>query len=631
MTKRLIGWILIIASLGMVIPTSAATYNASNASQLISSITLANKFAGADIIDLGGNTIIIGAQLPTITSEITIRNGVIDGNNGNYRALEVTSAGDLSLISITIQNFGSGGFNGNGGGVYAAGALSVTNSDFINNHANIGGAIYTVSSSTIMFTDFRNNNADDLFDGGGAIYAEGNLSVEGGVFFNNRAENGGAIEAERDLTIDSTTFTSNQADNIGGAIAISTTVGSLMVRQSSFESNQALSSGGAISVRNADAAAIIDLSDFEANDAPQGSAIIAFSSTVTVQSSRFSAHNALDSQGIIAAFDADITILSSLFMQNTMPILNLASLVFTSRTEVFNATMVDNQLIVSSRTDFSISELFISNSILWNNAGIYSETDNTYQDNLDIEWSLVEGGYAGTGNFEEDPQFADPTNGDFTPIAGSPVIDRSDLNDASNLFAVTTDVAGKDRFVEDTGIANSNGSRLDLGALEFQGTTQYSVAVEATIDRAYESPLTNGELTVSLSRRNRTGSDITANYQQSGGEALSSDYETLAGTAVIPDGEQSVTIPIVPIPDAKAEFAEDLVIVINNVSGAQAFLSTSVSATVTIYDDDVLSPVDALFIINRFGTTDLRADIDGDGFVNANDLQLVMDNLGNAP
>ena len=77
-----------------------------------------------------------------------------------------------------------------------------------------------------------------------------------------------------------------------------------------------------------------------------------------------------------------------------------------------------------------------------------------------VSYSIVQGGYAGTGNLDEDPLFVDPAAGNFQLQPCSPAIDAGD-NSANT---TTEDLEGNLRVVDAAGAAV-----IDLGAYEFQG------------------------------------------------------------------------------------------------------------------------------------------------------------------
>ncbi|MCB0577756.1 MAG: hypothetical protein KDD10_00400, partial [Phaeodactylibacter sp.] len=98
----------------------------------------------------------------------------------------------------------------------------------------------------------------------------------------------------------------------------------------------------------------------------------------------------------------------------------------------------------------------LTNCILWGNGG---ETAN-FDGQTTISYSIVQGGYPGTGNLNVDPLFVDPAAGDFQLQPCSPAIDAGD-NGANT---TSEDLAGNPRVVDASGSAT-----VDMGAYEFQG------------------------------------------------------------------------------------------------------------------------------------------------------------------
>jgi hypothetical protein len=62
--------------------------------------------------------------------------------------------------------------------------------------------------------------------------------------------------------------------------------------------------------------------------------------------------------------------------------------------------------------------------------------------------------------------------------------------------------------------------------------------------------------------------------------------------------------------------------------GAYEFQGTS-QPTADVNRDGIVSPTDAIYVINRLGTTDPTADVDGNGNVDTGDLNQVQNALGN--
>ncbi len=196
------------------------------------------------------------------------------------------NADGLSLTRVSIS--GSDGAY-NGGALYAEGNVTIVDSTFTNNDSSEDGAVLyawnTLRSVTIRDSLFNANTAGQS---GGAVIAH-NVTVHGSTFTNNvAAVYAGAINAAT-VGVTGSTFTNNDA-NIGGAIFGT----SVIVQSSRFTSNSAIY-GGAIA---AEATATISNSTFVANAASYGGAINANGS---VTGSTFMNNSAIFAGGAIKA------------------------------------------------------------------------------------------------------------------------------------------------------------------------------------------------------------------------------------------------------------------------------------------------------------------------------------------
>ena len=238
--------------------------------------------------------------------------GIIDGStfsnnsaaSGGAIAVGVISAADLTLSNSIFTGNSANGYGGAIYSNYAGSSLDISNSIFggtgngEGNTANHGGAIYIGQSGThtIDASQFVNNSAAEV---GGAIYnATGSdLTVTNSVFEGNRTTNtvsdstiyaqGGAIYTQGNLTIDNSSFSNNHANRDGGAIHGE--------------------SGAVLTVTN---------SDFNNNSANwSGAAIYGVNTTINVSDSTFSEN--VGGNGVIFASTSEVTVKDSLFNDNT--------------------------------------------------------------------------------------------------------------------------------------------------------------------------------------------------------------------------------------------------------------------------------------------------------------------------
>ncbi|MCB0551405.1 MAG: right-handed parallel beta-helix repeat-containing protein, partial [Phaeodactylibacter sp.] len=117
----------------------------------------------------------------------------------------------------------------------------------------------------------------------------------------------------------------------------------------------------------------------------------------------------------------------------------------------------------SGNSGFAISNVdatpSLANCIIWSNgAGI--KNLGSASSVAGVSYSIIQGGYSGTDNLDEDPLFVDPAAGDFQLQPCSPAIDAGD----NGATTTAEDLGGNPRIVDASGSAT-----VDMGAYEFQG------------------------------------------------------------------------------------------------------------------------------------------------------------------
>ncbi|MCB0550117.1 MAG: hypothetical protein KDD19_21290, partial [Phaeodactylibacter sp.] len=172
----------------------------------------------------------------------------------------------------------------------------------------------------------------------------------------------------------------------------------------------------------------------------------------------------------VAAINSSPTYINCLFTENSSGYAGGAIRTQTGTTTLINCTIFNNSANFGGAIsgNFSNTTHVLKNCIVWgNNAPNANPFFNSQGSNIDISYSIVQGGYAGAGNIDEDPLFVDPANGDFCLQASSCAIDNG--LDSAVPAGVTTDLDRNPRFY--------NGGQVDIGAYEFQGPFQPSVIV----------------------------------------------------------------------------------------------------------------------------------------------------------
>lgn len=216
---------------------------------------------------------------------VTVNNSTINGK------IEVTVANDPALkddakkhkLTLTGGTLTGGLTAAQGAQLYNEGTTVISDVAMAGNTAtDKGGAIFNSDDKTgakgdltLNKVDLKGNNANF----GGAIWNEGTLTINGGSFEGNKADNAAGAIYNADgakLTVDGVSFKENTA-KFGGAINNAKTASgkeaaTLTVKNSQFIGNTSLNSqGGAI--RNQGTITEISGSTFKGNKASNGGAI----------------------------------------------------------------------------------------------------------------------------------------------------------------------------------------------------------------------------------------------------------------------------------------------------------------------------------------------------------------------
>jgi predicted outer membrane repeat protein len=200
-----------------------------------------------DVIDL--------SQLPC--SEITLYNGKIPITVPEL-TLTGPGVGPEASHHLTIYGYYGRIFEHGAGGTLAISGLTLANGHYLGTLAR-GGCILTVGALTIDDSIVTGCEVDapygsSAFAAGGAIYAQGQLSLKNCVISNNVAYSpmaeayGGGIFASDIVTIEGTTIADNkviapQAFAIGGGLMV-TGVGDIKITSSAISGNEAELAGG---------------------------------------------------------------------------------------------------------------------------------------------------------------------------------------------------------------------------------------------------------------------------------------------------------------------------------------------------------------------------------------------------
>ncbi|MHC4615033.1 MAG: right-handed parallel beta-helix repeat-containing protein, partial [Planctomycetota bacterium] len=361
---------------------------------------------------------------------------------------------------------------------------------------NKGGAIYlNGGSSTMTDCTFTSNFAGDF--GGGISTASGTWTVTNCTFVSNGARFGGGISFAGlgTTTVSGCTFTMNDAIGGGGGMRVSGSTGTQrVVSDCTFDLNTAGSSGAGLHVSFAGTSTTVSHCTFTGNVSPNGAGVDVDASDPTIRHCTFIGNEAIIGGGMNNNVTSSPTVTNCLFVGNEAGFLSAGTGDFGhggaisnapgSFTTVTNCTFKGNSCLFPGGAVYNYDTgPTVTNCILWDN---FPDQIAHNAGVPDVTYSDIEGGFAGTGNIDMDPLFADA---DGRLSAGSPAIDAGN-NAAPGLVGITTDLDVEDRFVDDPDTPDCQQDPgtcgdppvVDMGAYELQPSPACPADCQTTPD-----------------------------------------------------------------------------------------------------------------------------------------------------
>jgi uncharacterized repeat protein (TIGR01451 family) len=276
--------------------------------------TTSHPITQPTVIDANSGGRVLFATVALTVSNITLQRGNIGGSGtlcpGAGCGGGVWAQGALTLSNVQVLSNTANSF---GGGAYASGAATVANSRFENNHAEgPGGGLAINSTLLVTNTHFLSNTA---YGAGGGAIASGAVTAANSRFENNRStgNDGGGLYTFSTLLLTNTHFISNTASSFGGGARA---VGAVTAANSRFENNR--STGNAGGGLYADSTLWLTNTHFISNTARgDGGGVYAYGA-VTAANCRFENNRSTDSAG------GGLTAVSTLWLTNTHFISNTA-------------------------------------------------------------------------------------------------------------------------------------------------------------------------------------------------------------------------------------------------------------------------------------------------------------------
>ena len=331
-----------------------------------------------------------------------------------------------------------------------------------------GGGMYNDSSSpTLSNLTFSGNTA--TWDGGGMYnYDNSNPTLTNVTFSGNTAlsyHGGGMYNDLSNPTLTNVTFSNNFAGNTGGGMSNESSAPTLT--HVTFSGNSAEFGGG---MENTSSSPTLTNVIFNNNfaDYSGGGMDNTWGSSPTLMNVIFSGNYVTGSDGegggMYNGVFGDPTLINTLFYNNSAAygggMYNNGS-----SPELVNVTLSGNSatnqgggIYNGTHTGYGeSSKTTVTNAILWgNNASLGREIYNEGTSTITATYSIIRGGWPGTGNLNANPLFVDAPSGNLRLQPGSPAIDAG--NNAAVPAGVTTDLDGNPRF----------DYTVDMGAYEYQ-------------------------------------------------------------------------------------------------------------------------------------------------------------------
>ncbi|MHC4786821.1 MAG: right-handed parallel beta-helix repeat-containing protein, partial [Planctomycetota bacterium] len=397
---------------------------------------------------------------------------------------------------------------GSGGGMsneYSSPTL--TNCTFSGNTATpfYGGGMYNANSSHPTVTNCTFTGNIGGYEGGGMYNNQFcNPTVTDCTFEGNTAGAGGGMSNQNSaLTVTDCTFSENTAQHGGGIRNYNGS--SPTVTGCTFTGNDGGLSGGGM--YNYESSPTVANCEFTSNNASRGAGMLnQQGSHPTVTSCVFTSNEGEYGGGLYNTYGSNSTVTNCTFryntagwfgggMDNKLSAPTVTNCTFASNSGFFgggmfneenasptvtNCTFIDNQAGYGGGIFSKVnSSPTLANCILWGDTPDEIALENS---TITVTYSNVQGGWAGTGNIDADPTFAD-ADGRLAP--GSPCIDAADNTavpaDTEDLDGdedvtepVPFDLDGNPRFADDTGTPDTGSGDppiVDMGAYEFLGTT----------------------------------------------------------------------------------------------------------------------------------------------------------------
>jgi predicted outer membrane repeat protein len=396
-----------------------------------------------------GKEVVVRSSDPADTA--VVNSTIIDGNGQDHIFLFTGGEGHTSqLRGLTLRN----GYAREGGGISCLGSSPTIANCVItgcNAHAAGlgGGAIYGRDSDLVLRSCTIVSNLAVNYGGGitlvtassgsgGILAAPATPELLDCTIESNMASNGaGIFFSNVHPTMTNCIVRGNTGSGYGGGV-FGTNSGSAAIDSCTIEANQAGYGGGICLQRTA---TTLQHSLLQGNRATAtffgGGGIRSDRSALTVLNSTFASDTTAAFGGAISATGGSTTIKNSI-LRDCVSSGNGGGIYASSNpVSIYNCTVVNNSAAVGRGIYAQSGGTTTGENNIFRNGGDEMEPPHRFT----IDYSIVEGGWSGTGNLDLDPLFRNPASNDYhlqSTACGdstdSPAIDTGNPATADNLL-----------------------------------------------------------------------------------------------------------------------------------------------------------------------------------------------------